>query len=144
MVYIIDIDDTLTMPSQIAKPSNDAEWHELYKKARPNVMLIERLKAQIEPDDTVIVCTGRKKKNKSVTEEWLLGIGIQYHILMMRDNNDDRTAVDVKRDFYIKIANAIPKKLLLLIDDDNEVRDMARILKISAIHPSKFTTKEII
>jgi hypothetical protein len=136
--YIIDIDDTLTMPSQLVKPASDSEWDELYRNAQPNELLIEQFKKKRELGDIVIVCTGRKEKNEDVTKEWLFGISIRHHILLMRDNNDSRPAVDVKRDHYIKIVNAIPEKVVLLIDDDDEVRAMARSLGIFALHPNEF------
>jgi hypothetical protein len=136
-IIILDIDDTLTQGAG-APPQNDAEWNAMFQTAAPNDVLISQFKQKRTLSDIVIVCTGRKEKNRVITEEWLFNIGISHHILLMRDDNDNQVAVNVKRAHYKNIVSAMPHKFVLLIDDDDAVRAMAQQMGIFALHPNDF------
>ena len=69
-VWIVDIDDTLTVP-HLQKLTTDAEWEAMCENAQSNVILILRLVAAMSPLDVIVICTGRKEKNRAVTKRGL-------------------------------------------------------------------------
>ena len=134
-VWIVDIDDTLTVPYS-QKLTTDAEWEAMCEKARPDVRLILRLVAARSPFDITVICTGRKEKNRAVTERWLRN-NIPYQSLYMRQDDDNRSAVEVKRELFQQIKEAYDECAFALVDDDDDVRRMAwNELGIFALHPT--------
>lgn len=134
-VWIVDIDGTLTMPFAGA-PTTDAEWEEMFEKSQSNVILILRIAAAMAPSDVIVICTGRKEKNRAITEEWLCN-KIPYQRLFMRSDDDNRSAVDVKRELFQQIKKAYHGCAFALVDDDNDVCKMAwDELNIFALHPT--------
>ena len=134
-VWIVDIDDTLTVP-YLQKLTTDAEWEAMCENAQSNVILILRLVAAMSPLDVIVICTGRKEKNRAVTERWLRN-KIYYQHLFMRQDEDNRSAVEVKRELFQQIKEVYDGCAFALVDDDDDVRRMAwNELGIFALHPT--------
>ena len=134
-VWIVDIDDTSTVP-YLEKLTTDAEWEVMFEKSQSNVILILRIVAAMSPLDVIVICTGRKEKNRTITERWLRN-KIPYQSLYMRQDDDNRSAVEVKRELFQKIKEAYDGCAFALVDDDDDVRRMAwNELGIFALHPT--------
>ena len=134
-VWIVDIDDTLTI-SQNENPTTDAEWEAMFANAKPNLPLIYKLQSVVAVCDIIVICTGRKEKNRAVTKSWLDKFMV-YHDLLMRDDSDNRSPVDVKRDLYQQIKKSYDGYPLAVIDDDDNVRRMAWAeMTMFALHPT--------
>jgi hypothetical protein len=139
-LFIVDIDDTLTIPTiSTSKPVTDADWQEMYKTAKANQAVFDKLKSMVHEGDLTMLCTGRRDSNRAITVEWL-GDKLIYAAMLMRDDYDMRSNVDVKRSWYKYLQSIYGSEYkFLVIDDDAKVREMAMAeLKITALHPASF------
>ncbi len=141
-LFIVDIDDTLTIPTiSTPKPVTDADWQEMYKTAEANQLVLDKLKSTVREGDLTILCTGRRDSNRAITVEWL-GDKLIYAAMLMRDDYDMRSNVDVKRSWYIYLQSVYGSEYkFLVIDDDVKVREMAMGLQgtsVTALHPASF------
>ena len=139
-LFIVDIDETLTIPTiSTPKPLTDADWQEMYKIAEANQAVLDKLRSMVREGDVIMLCTGRRDGNRAITVEWLSDKLI-YAALLMRDDYDMRSNVDVKRSWYIYLQSVYGSEYkYLVIDDDVKVREMAMVeLGITALHPASF------
>jgi len=139
-LFIVDIDGTLTIPTiSTPKPVTDADWQEMYKTAEANQAVFDKLKSMVCEGDVIMLCTGRRDSNRAITVEWLSDKLI-YAALLMRDDYDMRSSVEVKRSWYKHLQSIYGSEYrLLAIDDDAKVREMAMVeLGITAIRPASF------
>ena len=141
-LFIVDIDGTLTIPTiSTPKPVTDADWQEMYKTAEANQAVFDKLKSMVCEGDVIMLCTGRRDSNRAITVEWLSDKLI-YAALLMRDDYDMRSNVEVKRSWYIYLQSVYGSEYkYLVIDDDVKVREMAMDMQganITALHPASF------
>lgn len=141
-LFIVDIDGTLTIPTiSTPKPVTDADWEQMYKTAEANQKVFDKLKSMTREGDVIMLCTGRRDSNRAITVEWLRDKLI-YAALLMRDDYDMRSNVEVKRSWYIYLQSVYGSEYrYLVIDDDVEVREMAMGLQgtsVTALHPASF------
>jgi hypothetical protein len=139
-LFIVDIDGTLTIPTiSTPKPVTDADWQEMYKTAEANQLVFDKLKSTVREGDLTMLCTGRRDSNRAITVEWLRDKLI-YAAMLMRDDYDMRSNVDVKRSWYKHLQSIYGSEYkFLAIDDDAKVREMAMVeLGITALHPAMF------
>lgn len=141
-LFIVDIDGTLTIPTiSTPKPVTDADWQEMYKTAEANQAIFNKLTSMVREGDVTILCTGRRDSNRAITVEWL-GDKLIYAALLMRDDYDMRSNVEVKRSWYIYLQSVYGSEYkYLVIDDDVKVREMAMDMQganITALHPASF------
>lgn len=83
----------------------------------------------------IIICTGRPVFVRGLTEEWLRMHGVRYEHLLMRNNNDVRRSVDVKREHIRWLDNTydIPTGAISSAHDDHpDIVDMYLTLGIPA------------
>lgn len=141
-LFIVDIDGTLTIPTtSTPTPVTDADWQEMYKTAEANQKVFDKLKSMVREGDVIMLCTGRRDSNRAITVEWLRDKLI-YAALLMRDDYDMRSNVEVKRSWYTYLQGIYGSEYkFLVIDDDTKVREMAMGLQgtsVTALHPASF------
>lgn len=85
--------------------------------------------------EQIIICTTRPVAFRPLTEEWLRRNGVQPVHLLMRNNNDRRASVSVKREqveWLHTLYGVAPGSILHAYDDRTEVVHMYRSLGIPA------------
>ena len=139
-IVIVDIDGTLAdathrlhlLPSNAAKGPGtdqkvDASWDAFLDAADADgvyhhIRLISNLVASQMP---VFLITGRKEKQRAMTEAWLRRHGITYHRLYMRGNDDHRPDTVVKFEEFQRIV-ADGFEPMFAIEDRKSVTRMWR------------------
>lgn len=127
-IVIFDIDGTLADVSErlhhIKKKPKD--WDAFFKgipqdKAiRSMVRLCNILYAS---GIKILLCTGRREKDRTETVKWLAQQGVNYHELILRPDGDRRSDVIVKREM---LAGIDRNKILFVVEDRNGVVEMWR------------------
>ena len=127
-IVIFDIDGTLADVSErlhhIKKKPKD--WESFFqgipqdKAIHSMVRLCNILYAS---GIKILLCTGRREKDRAETVKWLAQQGVNYHELMLRPNGDRRTDVIVKREM---LAGLDRSKILFVVEDRSGVVEMWR------------------
>ena len=71
----------------------------------------------------ILLCTGRREKDRAETVKWLAQQGVNYHELILRRDGDRRSDVIVKREMLDGIDRS---KILFVVEDRNGVVEMWR------------------
>ena len=71
----------------------------------------------------VILCSGRREKDRAETVKWLSQQGVNYDELRLRPDGDRRTDVIVKREL---LAGLDRSKILFVVEDRSGVVEMWR------------------
>ena len=121
---VVDIDGTLTKVGSRVEclKSTPPDWDSFYARCGEDepVEEIVSLIRSIEPDYTIVLCSGRRESCRGVTMEWMEKHGIQYDCLLLRKDGDFRHDTIVKPEM---LANAkIPlEKILYVLEDRNSM-----------------------
>lgn len=127
-IVIFDIDGTLADVSErlhhIKKKPKD--WDAFFrgipqdKAIRSMVRLCNILHAS---GIKILLCTGRREKDRAETVKWLALQGVNYHELILRPDGDRRSDVIVKREM---LAGLDKSKILFVVEDRGGVVEMWR------------------
>jgi len=71
----------------------------------------------------ILLCTGRREKDRAETVKWLAQEGVNYHELILRRDRDRRSDVIVKREMLAGIDRS---KILCVVEDRSGVVEMWR------------------
>ena len=71
----------------------------------------------------ILLCTGRRERDRAETVKWLAQQGVNYHELILRPDGDRRTDVIVKREMLAGIDRS---KILFVVEDRSGVVEMWR------------------
>ena len=71
----------------------------------------------------ILLCTGRREKDRAETVKWLNQQGVNYHELILRPDGDRRSDVIVKREM---LAGLDRSKILFVVEDRSGVVEMWR------------------
>lgn len=71
----------------------------------------------------ILLCTGRREKDRAETVKWLAQEGVNYHELILRRDGDRRSDVIVKREMLAGIDRS---KILFVVEDRSGVVEMWR------------------
>ena len=127
-IVIFDIDGTLADVSErlhhIKKKPKD--WDAFFsgipqdKAIRSMVRLCNILYAS---GIKILLCTGRREKDRAETVKWLEQHRVNYHELILRPDGDRRSDVIVKREM---LADLDKSKILFVVEDRSGVVEMWR------------------
>ena len=85
------------------------------------IELLNSLKAQ----HTIVICSGRPESHRNKTEAWLVKHKISYDALYLREGNDERHDVDVKREQLARLKDD-GYEPWLVVEDRKSVVEMWR------------------
>ncbi len=137
-LVIFDLDGTLIDVTKIrhyveGKKKNFDLFHKTSIDCPPYEKVLNLNKTlQNFSDIYIAILTGREEKYRSLSEQWLGTYGISYSTLLMRQNNDFRTNVEVKREIYENLKSKFVP--YLAIDDTAQLRDLWRDVGFSLIY----------
>lgn len=137
-LVIFDIDGTLADISERVhhvrkKPKN---WNAFNagmaqdKAIRSMVRLCNILYAA---GSRIVLCSGRNEKKRPETVEWLESQGVKYHELLLRKDEDYRSAVVIKREM---LQTMDKNKILFVVEDRNRVVEMWRSEGLVCLRPA--------
>ena len=127
-IVIFDIDGTLADVSArqhhlIKKPKDwdsffrgipqDKAIHSMVRLC--NILYVSGIK--------ILLCTGRRERDRAETVKWLARQGVNYHELILRRDGDRRSDVIVKREMLAGIDRS---KILFVVEDRSGVVEMWR------------------
>jgi hypothetical protein len=98
----------------------------------PNVGVVELIKAQTYP---IVVCTGRNKGQREVTEKWLANHGIYPVDFYMREDGDYRKGVEVKSELISQILQKY--NILTVFEDCEPIVKKFREIGLTVLQPNK-------
>jgi hypothetical protein len=81
----------------------------------------------------IVLCSGRNEKNRPETVEWLAKQGVNYHELLLREDNDFRTDAVVKREILQTMDKS---KILFVVEDRSRVVEMWRSEGLVCLQPA--------
>jgi len=107
IAHIYDVDGTLANVDPyihlVRGHNRDYKaFHEASIDALPNFEVVEMLNQTFFDQMHVIIVTSRKEVWRGLTSYWLAKNDIGHHALYMRQNNDNRSDYEVKKDIYLK------------------------------------------
>jgi hypothetical protein len=146
-LVIFDLDGTLIDVSKVrhhveGKKKNFDLFHKTSIDCPPYEKVLNLNKTlQNISDIYIAILTGREEKYRRLSEQWLGIHNISYSTLLMRQNNDFRTNVEVKREIYENLKSQFTP--YLAIDDTAQLRDLWRDVGFSLIYdPLNFSHTE--
>jgi predicted secreted acid phosphatase len=127
-IVIFDIDGTLADISERIhhikrKPKNWNAFNEGIAKDKAIHSMIRLCNILYASGLHIILCSGRNERNRPETVAWLSHQGVNYHELLLRQNEDYRTDSVVKREL---IQNIDKSKILFVVEDRSRVVEMWR------------------
>jgi FMN phosphatase YigB (HAD superfamily) len=127
-LVIFDIDGTLADISERVhyikrKPKNWNAFNEGMAKDKAIHSMIRLCTILYASGLYIILCSGRNERNRPETVEWLAEHGVQYHELLLRQDEDYRTDSVVKRELIQHIDKS---KILFVVEDRSRVVEMWR------------------
>ena len=144
-VIVFDIDGTLANVNHrrhwvTSKPKNWAAWDAAMKFDTPNediVWLLEQF--QRNPNNRIVICSGRGSENRAVTEAWLKEHIGSYDALYMRAERDYRKDSIVKVELLEQIRKDYANPWLW-VDDRQQVVDAIRAagVRVLQVAPGDF------
>lgn len=146
-VSIFDLDNCISNDSwrkDIIDFKNEAahneRWHEYHSLSNldkyENSHMVDQ---EADEDNKIVIITGRPERYRNQTIGWLNAHSINYFSLLMRDNKDKRSSVEVKKALVKAfIIDNHPVDVQVAYDDRQDIVDMykeigivnARILRI--------------
>ena len=128
---VIDMDSTVCFNTQ-KRPWYGEGSTEAMLNDSPNDGIIKLIKSQQYP---VIVCTGRNKAQKEVTEKWLHKHGIIPEDYYMREDGDYRKGVEVKKELIKQILDKY--NIVAIFEDCEPIVKMFRDMGLTVLQPNK-------
>jgi len=127
-IVIFDIDGTLADVSErlhhIKKKPKD--WDAFFKgipQDKAIRSMVRLCNILYESGIQILLCTGRREKDRAETVKWLAQQGVNYHELILRPDGDRRSDVIVKREM---LAGLDRSKILFVVEDRSGVVEMWR------------------
>lgn len=143
-IFVFDIDGTLADMSHrkhyvASKPKNWIAFDAAIQFDKPFTDIIFLLKMCLELNHTVILCTGRSERTRSVTVNWLRDNGVEYTQLYMRTNDDHRQDSIVKVELLQMIREEHGEPFIWF-DDRQQVVDAIREqgVRVLQVAPGNF------
>lgn len=135
---IIDLDNCISDDGWRMPMINPAE-PDIFKRYHPYHRLMARdyyKNQQVVPDNGILIFTARPNFYRSQTETWLRANKINVTHLIMRNDDDHRSSVDVKRAMLLNLAHydISLQQITLAVDDHYPVIQMYREHKINAVN----------
>jgi len=146
---IFDVDGTLCDVSGVRhyvtkdpKRRNFEKFHGAAILCPPNQWVVDLSREYCDQGTSVIVVTSRRERWRYKTSMWLRKWGIDYTILLMRADDDDRPDVDVKRSILNRIRETY--EVIAAVDDNPSILALWEAAKIPTIVtvPGWFTEEE--
>lgn len=141
-IFVFDIDGTLAdNHHRMGYLSDDNRDWEAFFAAQPDDLpiqgMIDLVKSLSTGHSTVILQTGRPSRFRWVTTNWLInhGLGDSFDALLMRDDSDRRSQVDLKLSFLEYIQRHWLTTPSLWIDDNVEVLEVMNRQGIPTLLP---------
>lgn len=127
---IFDIDGTLSNCSArlrhiIGGKKNWDAFHSECHLDNVNEPVAEVLRLLALNGWTIVLCTGRPWRYDEVTRSWMNQQGLIYHNIMMREDDDKRSDVDLKRQM-LKGLRDLGHDVQMVFEDRQRVVDMWR------------------
>lgn len=136
-IIIWDVDGTLADNLDLRGPF---EWHKvgqdipkfdriyIYKLIETVISTRRKIFNYPAPYLKLVICSGRDSVCRPETEKWLKKYNLEYDILLMRAENDNRADYIIKLEFWKKLSETY--NIICCIDDRNQVIDSGRQAKI--------------
>jgi uncharacterized HAD superfamily protein len=154
MKWIIsDIDGTLTDQSHrlhLLGPETgechnrkDAQWEEFNQAAKLDPAkqnIIDLLWMVHQCQCKIALITGRFSKYRELTISWLFRKDVPYDLLLMRNEGDMRSDVDVKVDLLFKFKRSnhiVNSDILFVLEDRDKLVGMWRRLNLTCLQVEK-------
>lgn len=128
LAAIFDVDGTLCDVSGIRhyvknpRHRDFTSFHAASIFAPAHQQVVELAQSLHENGVTIFVVTARKERWRYMTSTWLQKYGVPFLYLYMREDNDDRKDVEVKRDILNRII--IRYRPILAVDDNPAVIEL--------------------
>lgn len=124
MIHIVDLDNTIAHDAHripyIEWDKSGHDRYHLYHMLAPYDDFCNR-QLCADPGISIVVFTARPEMYRVPTEYWLNKHNIRWKILMMRNNDDHRHSVDIKRDMLAKLLSVgVNKAAIANAYDDRE------------------------
>ena len=142
-IFVFDIDGTLADTTHRMGYLNDEkrDWEAFFAAQSddpPIQGMIKLVKCLSSDNNSVIILqTGRPSRFRQTTTNWLIanGLGSSFDSLLMRDNSDQRSQIDLKLDFLLFIEKSWLMKPVLWVDDNIEVLEAMNRQGIQTLVP---------
>ena len=137
MIALFDIDHTLSdafwRDEMIGVESWD-DYHAAAKDDAPVKAVIKMVRALAALDVRVVGFTARPEKFRGMTLRWLVENDIPLEGVLMRPDDDFRSAVDLKLALAAELAGGeIKDQILLVVDDREDVVAAFQSLGVTAL-----------
>jgi len=133
-IVIFDLDGTLANIQDRVKhctiKEGKLDWEKFYNPDfieydKPNPDIIELNRSLHKSGYEIHILSGRSDRTRGVTEKWLYDNGVEWHHLMMRDEeNLYLKDSELKRNWLQKFYKK--EYILFIVDDRKQVVDMWR------------------
>lgn len=128
---VIDMDSTMCFNTQKRAWYGDGSTEAMLNDT-PNMGVVRLIEHQNYP---VIVCTGRNKAQKEVTEKWLNKYNIFPEEFYMREDGDYRNGVEVKEELINKILEKY--NIVTIFEDCEPIVRRFREMGLTVLQPNK-------
>ena len=128
---VVDMDSTLCF-NTTGRPWYGEGSTEAMINDVPNKGVVNLIRAQNYP---IIVCTGRNKSQKDVTEKWLAKHGIVARAYYMREDGDCRNGVEVKTELINQILEHY--NIVAIFEDCEPIVAKFREMGLTVLQPNK-------
>lgn len=136
---IVDLDGTVSNCDHRHELAQAGEWdkfHELCTLDTPYTDMIDMLRHLSHL--TLVGCTGRNSKHRSITTQWLFSNGLILDHLLMRADDDYSPAVDLKikllEEFFGGKA-AVLDNVLMMFEDNDKIVEGLRNYGMTILQP---------
>lgn len=132
---IFDLDGTLVDVKSIrylveGKDKNFDKFHNESINCQPFQNVAQLANNLFQIGIEIHILSGRTSNFQELSESWLQKNNVGFTSVTLRDKNDYRTDVIVKREMFHKIAN---KNIKLAIDDKLSLRNLWKELKVEIV-----------
>ena len=137
-IVIFDIDGTLADISERSqyirrKPRNWTAFNAGMAQDKAVHSMVRLCNILYDAGIRIILCSGRSEKNRPETMEWLARQGVNYHELLLRQDEDYRSDTVVKREI---LRTIVKEKILFVVEDRNRVVEMWREEGLVCLQPA--------
>lgn len=127
---IFDIDGTLSNCSARLCHILDGrpDWNAFHAECHldpVNEPVAELLRQLVQRNWTIVLCTGRPWRYAEATRGWMNRQGLVYHNLMMREDDDKQSDVELKRRMLAGLRD-LGHDVRMVFEDRQRVVDMWR------------------
>lgn len=85
----------------------------------PNQIVVETAKLYFQAGKKIVILSGRDGSCRELTEKWLAEMGINYHVLLMREAGDSRKDTIIKEEIFWR--DVAPNYNVKAVYDDRPV-----------------------